>query len=266
VHCIYCPFSDEFQQRRVGFIQRVPSVLGLRRVDGLAAISRNVGRSLEGLARGRNIEIIPPALPKRFYRTTNHVAADGVVTLGFVGHHRSEKGLDIALQAVQRAASSNRQVRLVILATGAESRGAPDELRELLNMFAVRDRVVLLSGVEDMFDFYNQLDFLLVPFRATRGPSDYPLVLLEALALGLPTVSTPVGAIPELVTDSLNGFLATSATGDAFADALERALRTDGSAVGELTRRARASAEAFRADCVAEATAAYLRSFEKTGA
>ena len=50
----------------------------------------------------------------------------------------------------------------------------------------------------------------------------FPLVLLEAMQHSLPVISTPVGAIPDMVTDGDNGFLVPENNPEALAEAMEK--------------------------------------------
>jgi glycosyltransferase involved in cell wall biosynthesis len=55
-----------------------------------------------------------------------------------------------------------------------------------------------------------------------------PMSLLEAMAAGIPTVSTAVGSVPEVVTDGVNGFLMAPGDTAALAKLLGRLLRDAG--------------------------------------
>jgi glycosyltransferase involved in cell wall biosynthesis len=52
-------------------------------------------------------------------------------------------------------------------------------------------------------------------------------VLIEAMAVGTPVVSTTISGIPELIEDDVSGFLATPEDPDALADAIVKWLRLD---------------------------------------
>jgi glycosyltransferase involved in cell wall biosynthesis len=85
-------------------------------------------------------------------------------------------------------------------------------------------------------------DLALLPcVVAPDGDRDgIPIFLCEAMALGVPVVTTPVSGIPELVRDGDTGFLARPEDSDALADVLQRALgdRELARAVGERGRAA----------------------------
>jgi glycosyltransferase involved in cell wall biosynthesis len=51
---------------------------------------------------------------------------------------------------------------------------------------------------------FTSADIFVLP---ARHPEGMPMAVLEALAAGLPIVSTPLGAIPDIVKDGINGFL-----------------------------------------------------------
>lgn len=70
-----------------------------------------------------------------------------------------------------------------------------------------------------------------------------PMSVLEAMANGLPVVSTPVGGIPEAVSDGVEGFLVTPGDVQALADRLAR-LANDASLAREMGAAARRKVEA----------------------
>lgn len=71
---------------------------------------------------------------------------------------------------------------------------------------------------------------------ADGGKDNLPTVIMEAMAAGLPCVSTPVAAVPEMVVDGVTGFLVPERDPAALADRLTRLLddpvlaRTSGAA------------------------------------
>ncbi|HJU99827.1 MAG TPA: glycosyltransferase family 4 protein [Burkholderiaceae bacterium] len=69
-----------------------------------------------------------------------------------------------------------------------------------------------------------------------------PMSVLEAMAAGLPVVTTPVGGIPEAVSDGVEGYLITPGDVDALADRLKRLLQ-DGALAARMGQAARRKIE-----------------------
>ena len=102
------------------------------------------------------------------------------------------------------------------------------ELRALVRELGLR-RAVELSGPlprEELIGLYRRAAVVAAPcLVAADGNRDgLPTVLVEALALGLPVVSTPVTGIPELVEDGRTGLLVPERDPEALAGALDRLL------------------------------------------
>jgi glycosyltransferase involved in cell wall biosynthesis len=68
----------------------------------------------------------------------------------------------------------------------------------------VKDRVVFAGRREDVQDWLRAFDVFVLPSTGNEG---IPQVLMQAMATGLPVVTTPVGAIPELVTHNETGWI-----------------------------------------------------------
>jgi glycosyltransferase involved in cell wall biosynthesis len=251
LHAFYCPVSDEFQHKKMGRLAKTLAEQSLRRVSHTIAISENVRQTLLKFSNAQcDPSVIVPAIPDSYFRPSsgNAFRKRAAITLGFVGHHKPEKGFDLALAALKSLLAEHAQVTLIAVVSGAESQGQHHaEITTMIRANGLEGRVELVNGIHDMRDFYERLDLLLIPFRGTRGPSDYPMVLLEAMALGIPVVCTPVGAMPEVVIPRENGFLATSVSEAAFSAATCEALQVIQTRQGELVERAAATARQFQA-------------------
>ena len=62
------------------------------------------------------------------------------------------------------------------------------------------------------------------------GMDNLPTVIMEAMATGLPVVSTNIGGIPEMIIDNETGFLVEPGDTAAMADAIETVINDSSSA------------------------------------
>ena len=100
-------------------------------------------------------------------------------------------------------------------------------------------RVIFAGHQDNMPDMLNALDLLVV----ASTTETVPLVLLEALACGVPAVSTPVGRAPELLADGTAGRLFPVGDAGRLAGVLLDLLAS-AATLAEMGKAARALAEA----------------------
>ena len=111
----------------------------------------------------------------------------------------------------------------------------------------VADRVNLRGPVplDQLMPMYRDYDLFVLPTRPGEG---IPRVLLEAMADGLPVVTTDVSGIASLITDGENGRLVTGESRPAMVDAVNSLITDAGVAApadpGRLRHRARLHARA----------------------
>ncbi|MEY2477764.1 MAG: hypothetical protein QOG87_3079 [Actinomycetota bacterium] len=144
------------------------------------------------------------------YRPSPNGAARDVPTLLSVGRMVEKKGFADLLAACALLRDEGQSFRCTIYGDGP----LRDDLVTLRDRLGL-DGVVTLAGAcppaELVPAFQNADVFVLTPVVGSDGDRDgVPNVLVEAMACGVPVVTTPVGGIPELVTDGENGLLAPS--------------------------------------------------------
>jgi UDP-glucose:(heptosyl)LPS alpha-1,3-glucosyltransferase len=102
------------------------------------------------------------------------------------------KGLALAIEAVAKVPG-------IILLVG----GKPDpaQYRQLAKSRGVADRVIFAGQVSDPVSFYKAADFFVLPTRF----DPCSLVVLEALAMGLPVISTAQNGACEIMQDGIHG-------------------------------------------------------------
>lgn len=141
---------------------------------------------------------------------------DAKRTLGFdpdrplvvaVGRLSDEKGFDLLIDAVADLIDAGRNVQLAIAGDG----GFRQPLQQRIEASGHSERIKLLGFVGDPRYVYRAGDlYVLSSYR-----EGLPNVVLEAMAMQLPVVSTRIAGMPDLVVDGENGLLVP--TGDAFA-------------------------------------------------
>ena len=168
----------------------------------------------------------------------------------FVNRLDPRKGFRVAVRAFEALALEWSDLWLVVAGEGAE-RSAVRELHP-----EIRDRVIMLGSVphSELPPYHAASDLFLAP--ATGGES-FGIVLLEAMAAGLPVVASDIAGYREVLEGGAHGVLVPPGDPEALAAAVRRVLTTP-----ELAERLEATgrerAERFRWEVVAgEVEAAY---------
>jgi glycosyltransferase involved in cell wall biosynthesis len=156
-----------------------------------------------------------------------------VTRLVCVGRLCEQKGQQLLVEAIGRLVAGGVDVELVLAGDG-EMR---PEVEQAIATHGVT-RQVRITGWVDSDQIVDEL-------RAARAlvlPSfaeGLPVVIMEALALGRPVLTTYIAGIPELVTPEVNGWLVPAGSVDALVGALRELLATDSATLTEMGARGR---------------------------
>lgn len=186
----------------------------------------------------------------------------GSTTLITVGRLRDRyKGHDIVLEALPEILRQRPEVRWAVIGSGEQL----GWLRARADQLGVSASVAFLGSVDDEAK-QSELAGAAVFVMPTRYPRDeaagegFPLVYLEAAAIGLPAVAGNIGGPAEAVLDGKTGLLVDPEDPQAVAEAIIR-LMADPSLRANLGAAARSRAErAFTWDVVAADLRARLAS------
>jgi len=154
-------------------------------------------------------------------------------TMLTVGRLSGQKGQLILLTALAALAREGVRFKMIIAGDGPIRPLLERRIREL----GLEDRVELTGWVSNM-----QVRSLMLKSRVIVMPSfaeGLPVVLMEALALGRPVITTYVAGIPELVTDRICGWLVPAGNSVALTRAIRECLDAPDSlvlAMGQIGR------------------------------
>jgi glycosyltransferase involved in cell wall biosynthesis len=134
------------------------------------------------------------------------------------------KGFDYLIKACGSLRSRGFYLKCLIVGKGAEK----EYLEELIMRLDLQDTVEIRDSVPyDMVnEFYKNAKVFVLPAAVIDGaPHGVPNVLVEAMAMGLPVISTNVPDIPELIENGMDGILVREKDAEALADAIENLVK-----------------------------------------
>ncbi|AXR78723.1 glycosyltransferase [Natrarchaeobaculum sulfurireducens] len=172
------------------------------------------------------IERLTNAIDVDTYRPLEDDAADGTedatgpvdadYDFVWVGRFGPEKDPVRFVEALDALEGTDREFRAVMVGDGQ----LRSEVEAELAARGLEDRVDLPGWVDEPLSYYRRAD----AFVLTSERDALPLVMLEAMATGLPAVVPAVGSISDVVDDGENGLLLTDRNPVRFAEALTRCL------------------------------------------
>jgi glycosyltransferase involved in cell wall biosynthesis len=145
-----------------------------------------------------------------------------------VGRFVHKKGFDHLIEACALLKQDGVHFGCVIV---GERGDAYERICRLIEERGLAELVKLRGPVtqEELREFYRQARVFALPCQITEdGDRDgFPNVLAEAMATGVPVVSTAISGIPEMIDDGVHGLLVPGSDARALADALRCVLRDD---------------------------------------
>ncbi len=134
----------------------------------------------------------------------------------FIGRNAEPKNLDLLFETIR--SFEKEEVSLVCIGL---------DKQDILQHYAVEDiidmQVFICGNQSNVGDYLYYADALILSSK-NEG---MPLVVIEAMSMGVPIISTAVGGVPEMVKEGINGFLASEVNKVSMKEAIKRFLSTE---------------------------------------
>jgi glycosyltransferase involved in cell wall biosynthesis len=174
------------------------------------------GAKLTFIANGVDLERFFPKGGGKSCRSENPEARNAPI-IGAVGRMVPEKGQTYLIDAVWRIKPQRPELLCLLAGDGPlleqlERKAAELGLSEVCHFLGIQ---------ENILQFYQMLDILVLP--SLREP--FGLVILEAMACGVPVIATDAGGPRDIIVDGYNGLLVPAKNPEKLAEAIERLLR-----------------------------------------
>jgi len=153
--------------------------------------------------------------PEQFEPKRHHGSGSRVL---FVGRLAAPKGLPILLESIARLREDHPNVQLTIAGDGPDRQ----QLESMARRLGIESHVRFLGyqSQSQVRELLGRSDV----FGMASFAEGVPVVLMEAMAGGVPVVATRIAGIPELVDDGGCGFLVPPGDGQALADRIGQLL------------------------------------------
>lgn len=205
-------FRRELKERVYGWLE----VQALRHDEAVICLTTYYEQLLlqRGVRRER-LHRIPTGLEADALpgRAPGQLPVEGPFTVALVGRFSAEKNHPLLLRAVARLRREHINLRVVLAGDGPDRAAIQQQAAHL----GLSDQIEF-AGYVDMKDLLPRVHAVTLCSRI----ENLPLSLLEAMAWSRPVVATRVGGVPDVVVDSVTGFLVPSDDEKALADRLRQ--------------------------------------------
>jgi glycosyltransferase involved in cell wall biosynthesis len=206
-HLVHTEHSFEYLEPRASYrhtlrwmsrATRAFTLVGERMLPFYEKVVGVARHRLQVIVNGVDPEKYRPGQDKQKIRVELGIPVDALV-VGSAGRLAPEKNYGMLIEAAAKCRARGTPIHIALFGEGTERLALMDSAAKI----GIAEHVSFLGWRTDLPRVLPALDV----FALTSHSEGLPLVLLEAMALGLPVVSTPVGDIPQLVREAHTGFL-----------------------------------------------------------
>jgi glycosyltransferase involved in cell wall biosynthesis len=221
VYHVHSPTSRDSTRRWRNRANAWIEWLGLLTTSATIAVSQSLGEhTRRNGPNGRKVTVVPNGVPGRPPRSARPLG-EQAWTLGTVALFRPRKGVEVLLETLAKLRSEGLSVRLRAVG-GFETPDYEREVKQLTEKLGLADAVDWTGFTEDVDAEWARIDLFVLPSLFGEG---LPMVVLEAMAAGVPVVATRVEGVPEAIRDEEEGLLAEPGDSHSLAQAVGRVVR-----------------------------------------
>ncbi len=200
-----------------------------RRVGRVIAVSESVRRGLLASlpVPAEQIVTIPNWVNCDAYRQAppsdqarRRLGLSAPLVVGMVGQMTPTKGQEEFLRAAARVSASREDVAFLVVGREQKGRRFTRRCHQLVQRLDIAHRVTFVDHIEDLSWVWSALTVLVVP----SWQEAFSIVLIQAMAAGLPVIASRVGGPAEIITHGVTGWLVPPREIQPLAEAIERLL------------------------------------------
>ena len=213
----------------------------IEKSDGVTAVSKYLAEETYKIFNVSNhIEVIPNFVPDKFLelsaekRELPYFRQNDEIILTHISNFRPLKRVMDLVYVVERLVRKNHKIRLLMVGDGPDR----SKMEQLCRDKDLCDYITFLGKQENVEDVLACTDIFVLP----SAEESFGLALLEAMACGVPCVSTNAGGLPEVNIDGETGFTVDVGDTEAFAERIELLIK-DKETRKRLSKNARELAE-----------------------
>jgi glycosyltransferase involved in cell wall biosynthesis len=218
---VHSPASSDTTRRWLNWLNGRVERMGVGGADQLITVSASLARHMQraGFDAGR-ISIVPNGVPSIDF-PARPAPSNSCWTLGVVALFRPRKGIEVLLDALAMLRAQGLPVRLRAIGP-FETAQYEAQLKRKAAQGKHHADVCWTGFAQDVNAELARMDLLVLPSLFGEG---MPMVVLEAMAAGVPVVATRVEGVPEAIRDGVDGVLAQPGDAEDLARAIARVVR-----------------------------------------
>jgi glycosyltransferase involved in cell wall biosynthesis len=221
VHHVHGQTANEVGRRWLSRFSAVVERFSLSEVKAVIAVSESAGRYIaaHGIALER-VRVVSNGVPASEHLARRSPPQDHW-TLGTIALFRPRKGLEPLLDALAMLRKQGAAVRL--RAVGSFQTAAYERsVRNYAERLGIEGAIEWTGFSSDVNGELAKLDLLVFPSLLAEG---LPMVVIEAMAAGVPVIGTRVDGVADAIRDGVDGLLCDPGDATSLADAIGRIVR-----------------------------------------
>jgi len=231
VHHLHSPTTEDTETGWRNKRNSLAEKIALGGAKMLIPVSGTLGNYLHERGYSKNrVRVVANGVPTRLNTRRARNPGEEMV-VGIVALFRPRKGLEVLLNSIARLRGRGLAVRLHAVGP-FETMQYREHIMQLAGELGISNDITWTGFTGDVFAELSKMHAFVLPSLYGEG---MPMVILEAMSVGLPVVSTRVEGIPEVVRDGQDGLLVNPDNVDELSEAIGRLLsgEADGEALGD---------------------------------
>jgi len=224
VYHLHSPAARDTENRMRNIANSWVERIATRSSSHFIAVSHSLrDAAIEAGIDPKHVTWVPNGVPAQALHRAAAPQCDEVWTLGMVALFRPRKGIEIALHSLQRLVVAGYNLRLRCIGP-FETPEYEVAVRNLVAELKLENRVEFVGFTREVPAALAQLHAMVLPSLYGEG---LPMVVLEAMSVGLPVIATRVEGTPEAIHHGEQGILAEPNSVDSLTEAIAALVRGD---------------------------------------